>query len=216
MVYTLQADVGLFNLFLFNLNFSWGFAYFTLSLSKQVVISHSPYRCMVYTLQADVGFFCFKSYFMRVNIFYTLTLQPDFMFSLSMEMLGLHSPSRCWLFIILRFFHKVSYFILSLPKQVVGCHSPCRCLVYILQAYVGFFKICCFNRYFSWGLTSFIPSLSKQVVNSHSPNRCWLFHFLLFLMQFHIFYTNTLQAGLRFMLSMQMFGLHSPSRCCFF
>ena len=57
--YTLQADVGLFNLVLFNLNFSWGFAYFTLSLSKQVVSSHSPYRCMVYTLQADVGFFFF-------------------------------------------------------------------------------------------------------------------------------------------------------------
>ena len=166
---------------------------------------------MVYTLQADVGFFSLNhiswsfifSYSHSPTRFYVLTLHGDAWFTLSKQVLAFHNFTF--------FFHKVSYFILSLPKQVVGCHSPCRCLVYILQAYVGFF-----NLYFSWGLTSFIPSLSKQVVNSHSPNRCWLFQFFLFLMQFHIFYTNTLQAGLRFMLSMQMFGLHSPSRCWFF
>ena len=32
-------------------------------------------------------------------------------------------------------------------------------------------------------------------------------------MTFHIFYTITLQAGCKFSLSMQIFGLHSPSRC---
>ena len=104
-------------------------------------------------------------------------------------MYGLHSPSRCWLLFFKSYFMKFHIFILSLPKQAVSCHSPCRC---------------------------FISSLSKQVVNSHSQNRCWLFQFFLFLMQFQIFYTNTLQAGLRFMFSMQMFGLHSPSRCWLF
>ena len=148
---------------------------------------------------------------MGFSIFYTL--QAGCKFSLSIQMYGLHSSSRCWLLFFKSYLMKFHIFILSLPKQAVSCHSPCRCLVYILQAHVGFFKICCFNLYFSWG---FIPSLSKQVVNSHSPNRCWLFQFFLFLMQFHIVYTNTLQAGLRFMLSMQMFGLHSPSRCWLF
>ena len=153
---------------------------------------------------------------MGFRIFYTITLQAGCKFSLSIQMYGLHSLSRCWLLFFKSYFMKFHIFILSLPKQAVSCHSPCRCLVYILQADVGFFKTCCFNLYFSWGLTSFIPSLSKQVVNSHSPNRCWLFQFFLFLMQFHIFHTNTLQTGLRFMLSTQMFGLHSPSRCWLF
>ena len=35
-------------------------------------------------------------------------------------------------------------------------------------------------------------------------------------MGFPIFYTITLQAGCKFSLSMQMFGLHSPSRCLLF
>ena len=152
----------------------------------------------------------FKSYFMRVNIFHTLTLQPDFMFLLSMEMLGLHSPSRCWLFIILRFFSLGFIFHtltpqagcrLSLSMQMFGVHSPSTYQIFLCKFY------------FSWGLTSFIPSLSKQVVSSHSPSRCWLFQFFLFLMEFHIFYTNTLQAGLRFILSMEVLGLLSPRRC---
>ena len=87
--------------------------------------------------------------------------------------------------------------------QMFGVHSPSTCWL---------FQIFLCKFYFSWGLTSFIPSLSKQVVSSHSPSRCWLFQFFLFLMEFHIFYTNTLQ-GCKFSLSIQMYGLHSPSRC---
>ena len=84
---------------------------------------------------------------------------------------------------------------LSLSMQMFGVHSPSTCWL---------FQIFLCKFYFSWGLTSFIPSLSKQVVSSHSPSRCWLFQFFLFLMEFHIFYTNTLQAGL---------GSYSPWRC---
>ena len=93
---------------------------------------------------------------------------------------------------------------LSLSMQMFGVHSPSTCWL---------FQIFLCKFYFSWGLTSFIPSLSKQVVSSHSPSRCWLFQFFLFLMEFHIFYTNTFQAGLRFILSMEVLGLLSPRRC---
>ena len=80
-------------------------------------------------------------------------LQPGFRFSLSMEVLGLHSQADVGLFNLFLFnlnfswgfayFMRFHIFILSLPKQAVGCHSPCRCLVYILQADVGFFKKNC-------------------------------------------------------------------------
>ena len=57
--------------------------------------------------------------------------------------------------------------------------------------------------------------------SSHSPNRFYVLtqNFYKFFTQsgffitFHIFYTITLQEGCKFSLSMQIFGLHSPSRC---
>ena len=152
---------------------------------------------------------------MGFHIFYTITLQAGCKFSLSIQMYGYTLQADVGFFFLI-IFHEVSYFHtltpqagcrLSLSMQMFGVHAPSRCWLFQKKL---------FNLYFSWGLTSFIPSLSRQVVSSHSPNRCWLFQFFLFLMQFHIFYTNTLQAGLRFMLSMQMFGLHSPSRCWLF
>ena len=149
---------------------------------------------------------------MGFRIFYTITLQAGCNFSLSIQMYGLHSPSRCWLLFIKSYFMRVNIFHtltlqpgcrLSLSMQMFGVHSPSTCWL---------FQIFLCKFYFLWG-TSFIPSLSKQVVSSHSPSRCWLFQFFLFLMEFHIFYTNTLQAGFRFILSMEVLGLHSPSRC---
>ena len=100
-----------------------------LSLSNQVLVSHSPCTYLVHTLQADVGFFflilifhgvlilslslsnqvlglysptrCWI-FFFNLNFswgFDTLTLQPGFRFLLSMHIFGLHSPSRYWILI---------------------------------------------------------------------------------------------------------------------
>ena len=125
-----------------------------------------------------------------------------------MHIFGLHSPSKCWIFKVFLFsiliFHRV--FILSLSDQVLGSRSPCAYLIYTLQADFGFFFFFFFNLNFSWGFhplalqTGFTFSLS---IFSQSG----------FFMTFHTFYTITLQAGCKFSLLMQIFGLHSPSRC---
>ena len=119
--YTLQADVGLFNLVLFNLNFSWGFAYFILSLSKQVVSSHSPYRCMVYTLQADVGFF-FLIIFHEVSYFHTLTPQAGCRLSLSFYNVTLYNVQSLF-FMGFDIFHTITLQAgckFSLSKQMLA------------------------------------------------------------------------------------------------
>ena len=69
------------------------FHIYILSLSQQVLVCHSPWRCLVYILQADVVFF--NQIF---HIFHNLTLTVGFGFWLSMDTLSLPSPSRCWPF----------------------------------------------------------------------------------------------------------------------
>ena len=66
-----------------------------LSLSKQVVSSHSPCRCLVCTLQSDVCFFSLN--FQEVSYFLYSHSPTRFKVSLSMPIFGLHSPSRCWI-----------------------------------------------------------------------------------------------------------------------
>ena len=118
---------------------------------------------------------------------------------LSMQMFGLNSPSRCWLYQIHPCFIE---YILSLSMPGLGFQSPCRCLV---------------------------NTFTRRLHNSS------------FFIRFHICYTLTFQAGCRFsvlmqmfdytlqadvgfsisliyfsylfLLSMQMFSLHSPSKC---
>ena len=62
---------------------------FILSLSDQVLGSHSLCAYLIYTLQADIGFYFFYFFFF-LNFswgFHPLALQTGFTFSLSMQML---------------------------------------------------------------------------------------------------------------------------------
>ena len=129
-MYILQADVGFFIFFLFKFYFSLGLTSFIPSLSKQVVSSH----------QADVGFFNLFLFNLNFSwgfcIFYTITLQAGCKFSLSIQIYGLHSPSRCWplffksYFMRFNIFHTLNLqpdFMFSLSMEVLGLHSPSRC-----------------------------------------------------------------------------------------
>ena len=72
----------IFKMFLFSKLIFHGV--FILSLSNQVLGSHSPCTYSVYTLQANVGFL--KCFYFNLNFswgFHPLTLQPGFRFSLS-------------------------------------------------------------------------------------------------------------------------------------
>ena len=103
---------------------------------------------------------------MGFRIFYTITLQAGCKFSLSIQMYGLHSPSRCWLFQNLLFqslffmgfdiFHTITLQAgckFSLSKQMLAfsiflifdalshysySHSPNRFKVHALHADVWF------------------------------------------------------------------------------
>ena len=91
------------------------------------------------------------------------------------------------------------------PSRFLGSHSPCWCLVYTLEAEVDFFQ-------FIMGFCIFI-----QVLGSNSP-----FRYLVYTLPA---LSLALQAGFRFLLSIQMFririslstlsmlrfGVHSPS-----
>ena len=78
LVYTLQAGVGFFFLYV-NLRFWLGFM---LSLTDHISGSHSPCTYVVYTLQVDVELF------FSVNLRFSL----GFIFSLSNQVSGSHSP----------------------------------------------------------------------------------------------------------------------------
>ena len=140
-VLTLHADVGFLNCYsLFrNLDFSWGFRSFILSLSKEVVSSHAPCTYLVYTLQADVFFsWCF----------HPLTLQPGFSFLLSMHIFGLHFPiTHCFFFVC--FFLEKIIFHTPTPQQGFS-FSPCRC--WTCKFLFSFFSISVFHK----GFRSFI------------------------------------------------------------
>ena len=89
LVYTLQAHVR-FKIF----EFSQEFFFHTYTLHTCFSI-HSPYSYLVYTLQAHVRFKIFK--FSREIIFSCLHSTHMFQGSLSIQLFGLHSPSRCYI-----------------------------------------------------------------------------------------------------------------------
>ena len=128
-------------------------------------------------------------------------------------MFGLHSP------ITLFFSLEKIIFILSLSDQVLGSHSPCAYLIYTLQADIGFFFfLIFFNLNFSWG---FHPLALQTGFTFDSPCRCWILKFLFFFFSIwifhdvsHLLYYHS-PSMCKFSLSMQIFGLHSPSRCLF-
>ena len=145
---------------------------------------------------------------MGFRIFYTITLQAGCNFSLSIQMYGLHSPSRCWLLFFKSYFMRVNIFhtltlqpdfMFSLSMEMLGLHSPSRCWLFIILRF--FHKV-----------SYFILSLPKQVVGCHSPCRCLVYILqahsrtsaISFFMGFDIFHTITLQAGCKFSLSKQM------------
>ena len=109
-VFTLHADVGFLNcysLFL-NLDFSWGFRSFILSLSKEVVSSHAPCTYLVYTLQADVFF----------HGVFTLSLSKQVLVSYSPCTYLVYTFQSHIVFFVRVFFFRKNYFPYS--------HSPTR------------------------------------------------------------------------------------------
>ena len=120
---------------------------------------------------------------MQFRIFYTNTLQTGLRFMLSMQMFGLHSPSRCWLYQIHPCFieyHTLTLharFRFSISMQMFGYtltfQAGCRFSVlmqmfdYTLQADVGFS--------ISLIYFSYLFLLSMQMFSLHSPSKCWPF-----------------------------------------
>ena len=148
---------------------------FILSLSKQVVSFYSPNRCLLYTLQAGVGFFKFSMQFCK-------TLQAGLRFMLSMQMFGLHFPSRCWHYQIHPCF--IEYHTLTLQA---GCRFSVlmQMFDYTLQADVGFS--------ISLIYFSYLFLLSMQMFSLHSQSKCWPFQKLghiLFLHAYNLLCTS--------------------------
>ena len=188
-----------------------------LSLSIRKLCTHSQSSYGVYTLQAHVRFKIFK--FSREIIFFILTL--------SKHMLGSKFSNV----------HKRSFFYAYTLRTCLRIHSPYSYLVYTLQAHVRFkiFK-------FSQEIIFFILTLSKHMLGSKYSNfhKRSFFHAytLRTCLRIHSPYSYlvyTLQAHVRFKifkfsreiifscshsphmfedsLSIQLFGLHSPSTC---
>ena len=115
-IVTLDAGVWftLFNHMLaygfFSPIFSWGFRIVILTLSNQVLGSHSPITCWIFFFLFFPSLHFSNLYFSWgfqpgfTQGFHTLTLQPCFRFPLSMLILGLHSPTRFWILKFLTFF----------------------------------------------------------------------------------------------------------------
>ena len=155
---------------------------------------------MVYTLQADVGFF-FSIIFHEVSYFHTLTPEAGCRLSLSMQMFGVHSPSRCWLFqkrlFNLYFSWCLTSFIPSLSKQVVSSHSPNRCWLFQFFLFLMQFHIFYTNT-LQAGLRFM---LIMQMFGLHSPSRCWVFLIRPGFIEYHIFHTLSLHADVWLTLS---------------
>ena len=179
-----------------------------LSLSIRKLCTHSQSSYGVYTLQAHVWFKIFK--FSREIIFFILTLSTHvsgftlhtvIWFTLSKHMLGSKFSN----------FHGSFFFILTLSTHISGftLHTV------TLQAHVRF-KIYKFSREFIF----FILTLSTHVFRVHSP-----YSYLVYTLQAHVriqifkfsqeIIISCLHSPHIFQgsLSIQLFGLHSPSTC---
>ena len=188
---------------------------------------HSPYSCLVYTLQAHVRFKIYK--FSREFIFFiltlsthvsgftlhTVTLQAHVVYTFSNQLWGLHSPSTC-LVQNLQIFTGVHFFFHTYTLHTYfTVHSPYSYLVYTLQAHVRF-KTLEYSReiiFFMLTLSTHVSgftlhtviwfTLSKHMLGLKLSN----FHsssFFSYLHSPHMFQDS---------LSIQLFGLHSPSTC---
>ena len=115
--------------------------------------------------------------------------------SLSNQVLGSHSPFRCFVYTLQSqfFFFFLIFFILSLSDQVLGSHSPCAYLIYTLQADIGFFFFFS-NLNFSWGFhpltlkIGFMFSLSMQLLDfkiSILFFSIWIFHDVSHILYYH-------------------------------
>ena len=169
---------------------------------------HSPYSYLVYTLQAHVRFKIFK--FTRELFFFILTLSTHvsgftlhtvIWFTLSKHMLGSKFSN----------FHERSFFHAYTLHTCFRVHSPYSYLVYTLQSHVRF-KIFEFHFFHTYTL--------HACFRVHSP-----YSYLVYTLQAHVRFKifkftreiifSCLHSPHMFQgsLSIQLFGLHSPSTC---
>ena len=166
---------------------------------------HSPCSCF-YTLQADVTFPNFR-------IFIDLIF---FMSTLSKQIFGLHSPSTCKVSFFSHF-HRNSFSILLLSIQILGFTLHIVILLTLSKqtlhfkilvfSLISFFSCLHSQHMFKWSLSKlFLPTLSKRMFGLHSQSICGFFTG---------FYFPCFHSPYRFKcsLSIQLFCLHSPSRC---
>ena len=132
--------------------------------------------------------------------------------SLSIQLFGLHSPSTCKVQNF-QIFTRDHFFMLTLSTRF-RIHSPYSYLVYTLQAHVRF-KIFKFSR--------------EIIFHAYTLHTCFRFHspysYLVYTLQARVrfkisnfrrsYFFSCLHSPYMFQdsLSIQLFGLHSPSTC---
>ena len=177
-----------------------------LSLSIRKLCTHSQSSYGVYTLQAHVWFKIFK--FSREIILFILTLHTCF---------RVHSPYSYLVytlqahvrFKIFKFSRSFFFFHTYTLHTCFKIHSPYSYLVYTLQAHVRF-KIFTRDNFFKLTLSTHVSgftlhtviwfTLSKHMLGSKFSREI-IFSYL---HSPHMFQGS---------LSIQLFGLHSPSTC---
>ena len=135
------------------------------------------------------------------------------MYTFSKQLWGLHSPSTCSV-LDLQIFTGDNFFHIYTLHTCFRVHSPYRFLVYTLQAHVRF-KTFEYSR----EIIFFMLTLSTRF-RVHSP-----YSYLVYTLKAHvrfklfgfsrISFFSYLHSPLMFQgsLSIQLFGLHSPSTC---
>ena len=170
------------------------------TFSKQLWGLHSPSTCLVQNFQIFTG----------DNLFHTYTLHTCF---------RVHSPysygvytlqAHVW-FKIFKFSREINFFILTLSTRF-RVHSPYRYLVYNLQEHVRF-RIFKFSREFFFVILTLSTHVSGFTLHPVTLKAHVMFlkitnfqgsSFFSCLHSPHMFQDS---------LSIQLFGLHSPSTC---
>ena len=169
---------------------------------------HSPYSYFVYTLQAHVRFKIFtRDHFFMLTLSTHVsgfTLHTVISFTLSKHMLGSKISN----------YHERSFFHAYTLHTCFRVHSPYSYFVYTLQAHVRF-KIFEFSQ-----VNFFHTNTLHTCFRVHSP-----YSYLVYTLQAHIMFKifkfsqeiiiSCLHSPRMFQssLSIQLFGLHSPSTC---
>ena len=143
-----------------------------------------------------------------------VTLHTQVVYTFSKQLWGLHSASTCWvqnfqIFTGDNFFHTYTL------HTCFGIHSPYSYVVYTLQAHVRvqIFQIFTRDHFFMLTLSTHVSGFTLHTViwftlSKHMLGSIFLnFHRISFFSYLHS--PHMFQGSL----SIQLFGLHSPSTC---